>query len=126
MYALCWRRNILKEDFIRTARAKGLAEKTILYRHAFRNALLPIISIFSHVLPFAVSGSVIIETIFTIPGMGLAIFQSLSSQDYPVIISVFMITGVFTMAAFLFSDIVYAMVDPRISYNSNSVSRPLA
>jgi ABC-type dipeptide/oligopeptide/nickel transport system permease component len=114
--------DILKEDYIRTARAKGLSEKTILYRHAFRNALLPLISIFSHVLPMAVSGSVIIETIFTIPGMGLAIFQSLSSQDYPVIITVFMITGVFTMAAFLISDIVYALVDPRISFNRNSVS----
>jgi peptide/nickel transport system permease protein len=113
---------ILNEDYIRTARAKGLSEKTILYRHAFRNSLLPLISIFSHVLPLAVSGSVIIETIFTIPGMGLAIFQSLSSQDYPVIIAVFMITGVFTMAAFLISDIVYALVDPRISFNRNIVS----
>ncbi len=113
---------ILNEDYIRTARAKGLSEKTILYRHAFRNSLLQLISIFSHVLPLAVSGSVIIETIFTIPGMGLAIFQSLSSQDYPVIIAVFMITGVFTMAAFLISDIVYALVDPRISFNRNIVS----
>jgi peptide/nickel transport system permease protein len=114
--------DILKEDYIRTARAKGLSENKILYRHAFRNSLLPLISIFSLVLPLAVSGSVIVETIFTIPGMGLAIFQSLSSQDYPVIIAVFMITGIFTMTAFLISDIVYAIVDPRISFNRNSVS----
>lgn len=112
--------DVLREDYIRTARAKGLSEKAILLRHAFRNSLLPLITIFSHVLPLAFSGSVIIETIFTIPGMGLAIFQSLSAQDYPVIISVFLITGVLTMISFLLSDILYALADPRISFNKKS------
>ena len=108
---------ILKEDYIRTARAKGLPEKTILYKHAFRNALLPLITVFSHVFPFAIGGSVILETIFTIPGMGLIIFQSIGSQDYPVIIAVFLITGFITMLAFLLSDLLYAIADPRISYS---------
>lgn len=107
---------ILKEDFIRTARAKGLHEKTVIGKHAFRNALLPMITIFSQVFPFAIGGSVILETIFTIPGMGLTIYQSIGSQDYPVIIAVFMITGFITMVAFLLSDLFYALADPRISY----------
>ena len=80
------------------------------------------ITIFSHVLPFAVSGSVILETIFTIPGMGQAIYFSLSAQDYPVIINVFMLTGIFTMSAFLLGDILYALVDPRISFTQQTLS----
>lgn len=107
---------ILKEDFIRTARAKGLDEKKVIGKHALRNALLPMITIFSQVFPMAIGGSVILETIFTIPGMGLAIYQSINSQDYPVIIAVFMLTGIITMLAFLLSDILYAIADPRISF----------
>ena len=108
---------ILKEDYIRTARAKGLTEKIVIGKHAYRNALLPMITIFSQVFPAAIGGSVILETIFTIPGMGLTIFQSIGSQDYPVVIAVFMITGFITMTAFLLSDILYAIADPRISYS---------
>jgi peptide/nickel transport system permease protein len=107
---------ILKEDYIRTAYAKGLHENKILYKHALRNALLPMITIFSHIFPAAIGGSVILETVFTIPGMGLTIFQAINAQDYPVIIGVFTITGIITMAAFLLSDILYAVADPRISY----------
>ncbi len=107
---------ILKEDYIRTARAKGLPENIVLRKHAFRNALLPMITIFSQIFPLAIGGSVILETIFTIPGMGLTIFQSIGSQDYPVIIAVFLITGIITMLAFLLSDILYAIADPRISF----------
>jgi len=107
---------LMHEDFIRTARAKGLSEKSVIRKHAFRNSLLPLITIFTHVLPMAVSGAVIIETIFTIPGMGLAIFQGMTSLDYPMIIAVFMLTGIFTMLAFLIGDIIYAMADPRISF----------
>jgi peptide/nickel transport system permease protein len=108
-------KDILKEDYIRTARAKGLKEKQVIGKHALRNALLPMITIFSHVFPFALGGSVILETIFTIPGMGLAIYQSISAQDYPVIIAVFLFTSLLTMLSFLLSDILYAVVDPRIS-----------
>ena len=109
---------ILKEDYIRTARAKVLDEKKILWKHALRNALLPMITIFSQVFPFAIGGSVILETIFTIPGMGFTIYQSIGSQDYPVIIAVFMITGIITMVSFLLTDILYAFADPRISFTT--------
>lgn len=107
---------IMKEDYIRTARAKGLTEKKIIVKHALRNTLLPIITIFSHVFPFAIGGSVILESVFTIPGMGLAIYQSILSQDYPVIIAVFMLTGFITMTGFIITDLLYAYTDPRISF----------
>ncbi|MCC7231303.1 MAG: ABC transporter permease [Bacteroidia bacterium] len=107
--------DLMKEDYIRTARAKGLPEKLVVKKHAYRNALLPVITLFTGVFPFALSGSVILETIFSIPGMGYTIYQSVADQDYPVIIAVFTITGVITMAGFLISDILYALADPRIS-----------
>ena len=110
--------DILKQDFIRTARAKGLDDKKVLYKHALPNALLPLITIFSHVFPYAIGGSVVLETIFNIPGMGLTIFQSISSQDYPVVIAIFLFTGIITMVGFLLSDILYAIVDPRISFQN--------
>ena len=110
---------ILKEDYIRTARAKGVSDHNILYRHALRNALLPMIAIFSQVFPIAVGGSVILETIFTIPGMGFAIYQSIAAHDYPVIIAVFLVTGLITTLGFLMSDILYAIADPRISYTTD-------
>ena len=109
---------ILKLDYIRTARAKGLDDKSILYRHALPNALLPLITIFSHVFPYAIGGSVVLEPIFNIPGMGLTIFQSISSQDFPVVITIFLFTGIITMIGFLISDILYAIADPRISFQN--------
>ena len=110
--------DILREDFIRTARAKGVNERDILYTHTLRNAFLPMITIFSQVFPLAIGGSVILETIFTIPGMGLTIYQSVASQDFPVIIAVFMITGFVTMFGYLLADILYAFADPRISHST--------
>ncbi len=114
---------IMKEDYIRTAYAKGLDEKTIIRKHALRNALLPMITIFSQVFPFAIGGSVILETVFTIPGMGFTIYQSIGSHDYPVIIAVFLITGIITMVSFLITDILYAIVDPRITYSNRYYER---
>jgi len=108
---------ILNQDFIRTARAKGLPEKKILWKHALKNALLPIITVFAHVFPVMIGGSVILESIFTIPGMGSAIYSSIDSQDYPVIVAVFTWTGLLTMAGYLLSDVLYAIVDPRISFS---------
>jgi len=109
---------IIRQDYIRTARAKGLSEKKVVYKHALRNALLPIITVFANVFPLAIGGSVIIETIFTIPGMGQETFLAIQNQDYPMIVSVFTIAGFLTMVGFLISDILYAMVDPRISFSS--------
>jgi peptide/nickel transport system permease protein len=112
---------VMKSDFILTARAKGLSENNVIRIHAFRNALLPMITLFSQIFPAVVSGSVILETIFSIPGMGLTIFQAIGAQDYPVIIAVFFMTGVITMTGFLLTDILYAFADPRISYSTKMV-----
>lgn len=109
---------VISQDYIRTARAKGLSENKVIYKHAFRNALLPIITVFSNVFPAALSGSVILETIFTIPGMGQQIFHAIGAKDYPVIIDVFTLTGILTLAGYLIADVLYALADPRISYDS--------
>ena len=107
---------IYGQDFIRTARAKGLSARTVLYRHAFRNALLPIITVFANVFPAAIGGSVILETVFSIPGMGREIVQAIYQQDYPVIVAVFTLTGVLTLAGYLLADILYSIADPRITW----------
>ena len=108
---------ILSQDFIRTARAKGLHERTVLWKHAFRNSLLPVITVFANVFPFMIGGSVILESIFTIPGMGSTIYSSIDAQDYPMIVAVFTWTGILTMTGYLLSDILYAVADPRISFS---------
>ncbi len=106
----------IQMDYIRTAYAKGLPDNVIVWKHALKNSLLPIITIFAAVFPAAVGGSVILESIFTIPGMGLEAFNAISGQNYPMIIAVLTLTSVLTLVGYLISDIMYAMVDPRISY----------
>lgn len=108
---------VMAQDFIRTAQAKGLSERVVVWKHAFRNSLLPIITVFANIFPAAVGGSVILETIFTIPGMGFESFLAIQTQNYPMIIAVLTITGVMTLIGYLISDILYAVVDPRIRYN---------
>lgn len=107
----------LQQDYIQTARAKGLPENTVVWKHAFRNSLLPLITLFANVFPMAVGGSVIVETIFGIPGMGLEIYESVRNYDYPMIVAVFTIFGALTVFGYLLADILYAVVDPRISYS---------
>lgn len=104
----------LNQPYIQTAKAKGLPFKTIIYKHAFRNALIPLITVFANIFPVLVGGSVIVETIFTIPGMGTEMFSSYFSNNIPVIISIFTLTGIFTVVGFFISDILYLIVDPRI------------
>lgn len=103
-------------DYIRTARAKGLQESSVIYKHGLRNALLPIITVFANVFPAAIGGSVILETIFTIPGMGYEAFTAINDQNYPMIIAILTITGILTLVGYLISDILYAVADPRISF----------
>ena len=107
----------LSQDYVRTAQAKGLSQFRVIYVHAFRNALLPLITVFSNIFPAAIGGSVILETIFGIPGMGQHIFQAIYSNDYPVIITVFTLTGVLTLVGYLIADILYAIADPRITFS---------
>ena len=108
--------DVISQDYIRTARAKGLSEWKVIMKHALRNSLLPIITVFAAVFPMAIGGSIIIEVIFSIPGMGTEIFVALNNNDYPMIISFFTLAGLLTMIGYLVSDILYALVDPRISY----------
>lgn len=104
------------QDYIRTARAKGLAERTIIWKHALRNSLIPIITLFANVFPAMVSGSIVIETIFSIPGMGQISYNALLANDYPVVFTTTMFAAVLTLIGVLIADILYAVVDPRISF----------
>ena len=108
--------DIVNQDYIRTARAKGLGEKKVILKHALRNSLLPVITVFAAIFPMAIGGSIIIEVIFSIPGMGVEVFNAILNYDYPMIITVFTLSGFLTMIGYLVSDILYALVDPRISY----------
>lgn len=107
---------IVGQDYIRTAHAKGLSQKVVMWKHAFRNSLLPIITVFANIFPAAIGGSVILETIFTIPGMGSESIFAIQNNNYPMIIAVLTISGFLTLLGYLISDILYAIVDPRISY----------
>jgi len=106
---------VIHQDYIRTARAKGLSERAVIFRHALRNALLPTITLLGLQLPFLISGSVIIERIFNIPGMGLMTFQAFLNRDYPVIMAVSVLAACLTLLGLLLSDLAYALADPRIS-----------
>lgn len=105
---------VLHKDFIRTARAKGLSERQVIYRHALKNALLPIVTIIGLSVPGLIGGSVIFESIFAVPGMGKLFFDSVMARDYPVIMGILIIGAVLTLLGNLLADIVYAYVDPRI------------
>jgi len=107
---------IIQQDYIRTARAKGLSETAVIMKHAFRNSLIPILTLMASLLPALLGGSVIIEQIFSIRGMGWLTFEAILNRDYPVIMGVFTISALLTLLGLLLSDIMYAMVDPRISF----------
>ncbi len=106
--------DVLGKDYIRAARAKGLPESVILWRHALRNSLLPLITVAALDLPFLVGGSVIIERIFTIRGMGMLVFEAVLRRDYPVILGATSLVTILTLFAILFADLIYALVDPKI------------
>ena len=106
--------NVINEDYIRTARAKGLPEKDVIYKHALRNALLPIVTILGLSIPGLIGGSVIFETIFSIPGMGQLLYQSVMARDYPTVMAGLVIGAILTLLANLIADIAYFYVDPRI------------
>ncbi|HYM19617.1 MAG TPA: ABC transporter permease [Candidatus Kapabacteria bacterium] len=108
---------VIRQDYIRTARAKGLSEKVVVYKHALRNSLIPIVTLLAFILPGIIGGSIIIETIFTIPGVGQLAFQALSARDYPVIMAEFTLASVLTLVGILLSDITYSLVDPRIAFS---------
>ncbi len=107
---------VIRQDFIRTARAKGLAERVVIFKHAIRNALLPLITLFGLALPGFLSGAVITEQLFAIPGMGQLAIQSVFNRDYNVLMAITMLSATMVVVGNLVADIMYAWVDPRIRY----------
>jgi peptide/nickel transport system permease protein len=108
--------DVLRQDYIRTAWSKGLSERRIVVRHALKNALIPVISLIGLQLPLYIGGSVIIEAIFRLPGVGLFFFEALSKLDYPVVQSVNLIIAAMVVGLNLLIDLSYAFLDPRIRY----------
>jgi len=105
---------VIRQDYITTARAKGLPERTVIFKHALRNALLPVITILGLSVPGLIGGSVIFETIFAIPGMGQLFYGAVMARDYPLIMAELVIVAVLTLLGNLLADLGYALVDPRI------------
>jgi len=107
---------VVRQDYIRTARAKGLGEAAVIVKHAFVNSLIPFITLLGLTFPFVLSGSVILEYMFNWPGIGRLYFESVLQRDYPVIMALNFITAVMVLAATLLTDLAYGLVDPRVSY----------
>jgi peptide/nickel transport system permease protein len=105
---------VIHQDFIRTARAKGLSERTVIFKHALRNALIPIITLLGLYLPFLLSGAVLVETIFGWPGMGRALVDAILQRDYPMVMATSFVISAMVVLGNLLSDVLYAVVDPRI------------
>ncbi len=108
---------VINQDYVRTARAKGLSEVLVIGKHALRNALIPIITLLGLSLPFLLGGAVIVETVFAWPGMGKLTVDAIFARDYPLIIACTLVSGVMVILGNLLADVLYAIVDPRIRYD---------
>lgn len=106
----------LYADFVRTARAKGLSERVVLYRHAFRNSLIPLITVIANLLPAMIAGSVIVETVFGIQGMGRLFVEAAQQRDFELMLSLTLVVAILQLTGYLLADIGYALADPRVSY----------
>lgn len=111
--------DVMQQDYIRTAWAKGLGKGQVIWKHAFRNALFPIITLVASIFPRVLAGSLVIEVIFSIPGMGKLTIDSITSNDWPVVYTILMISALMTMIGILVADILYAWSDPRVSFEKN-------
>lgn len=108
---------VLRLDYVRTARAKGMSERIVLFKHALRNAMLPVITFLGFVLANVLGGQLVVEQIFSLPGMGRVFFSALFAKDYPVLMAAMLLFPSLTMLGTLLSDIAYGIVDPRIRYS---------
>ncbi len=108
---------VLRQDYVRTARAKGLTESNVVMRHAFRNSLMPVVTLLGMMLPAIIGGSVILEVMFNWPGLGRLFFESMMSRDYPTIMALSFITACLVLVGTLLADLSYPFVDPRVSYD---------
>lgn len=111
---------VIRQDYIRTARAKGLSERKVILKHALRNSLIPIITLVGGLLPAMISGAVIMETIFSIPGIGQLAYQAILDRDYPLIMAELVLASFLTVVGILLVDILYSFVDPRIAFTKKS------
>lgn len=109
--------DVIRQDYIRTARSKGLSEKVVIYSHAFRNALIPVVTLIAFSIPGLFSGATIIETIFNWPGIGRILIQSLQRRDYSLVLAMNMFYAVLALLSNLLMDLGYAIVDPRVKLN---------
>ena len=107
---------VLAQDYVQVARAKGLSEKRVIFKHVLRNSLIPQVTILASILPGLIGGSVIIETIFSIPGLGQLGFESVLARDYPTVLALFTVSALLTLIGILISDLLLAAVDPRIVF----------
>ena len=107
---------VIQQDYVRTARAKGLKEDTIVYGHVFRNTLIPILTLMGLLLPTLISGSIILEAIFSWPGIGALFYESVLARDYPTIMGLSFITSLLVLLSTLLADLLYAWADPRVTY----------
>ena len=112
--------DVIRQEYIRTAKAKGVSDRQVIYHHAFRNALIILITLFAGILPSLVAGSILIEYIFNIPGMGALSMLALSSRDIPLLMALFSFSGFLTLSGILLADILYVFADPRIGFESRS------
>lgn len=110
----------IRQDYVQTARAKGVSERRVMYQHVLRNSLIPIVTLMASILPGLISGSVIIETIFSIPGVGLLAYEAVLARDYPIVMAVFTISSLLTLVSILLSDMLLTLVDPRITFSGRS------
>jgi peptide/nickel transport system permease protein len=109
--------DVVNKEYIRTARAKGLPENVVIFKHALRNGMITLITLFAGLLPSLVAGSIIVEYVFNIPGMGSLSLLSLNSRDYPLQMALFCFGGALTLGGIMLADILYVVVDPRIKFS---------
>jgi len=108
--------DVIRSDYVRTARAKGLSERTVVWRHVMKNALIPMLTVFGPIIPDLITGSIFIEAIFRVPGLGKYFVTSTFDRDYPMIIGLTMLWAVMIAITYLITDVLYVVVDPRVHY----------
>jgi len=108
---------VIRQDYVRTARAKGLRDKVVIYKHAFRNAMIPIITLLGFSIPGLISGALMTETIFSLPGLGKISVEAVGQRNYPLILGINAMLSIVTLLSALIADLLYATADPRIRYD---------
>ena len=105
---------VLRQDYIRTARAKGLSENIVVFRHALRNCLIPVVTLIGLQAPLLIGGAVILEQIFVVPGMGLMLLEAVFQRDYPIVTGIFLVVGLVILLINLLVDLTYGFLDPKV------------